>query len=70
MPKKKWSELSTAQRGAIVVFGAAQVALKSAAYRDLHRRGDAQVRGPKAAWRFAILLNPGAVAYFVFGRVG
>jgi hypothetical protein len=38
-------------------------------WRDLRRRSDDQVRGPKAVWRLASAANTGgSVAYFVFGR--
>jgi hypothetical protein len=39
------------------------------AWRDLARRSDDQVRGPKNLWRAFTLLNPGnAAAYWIFGR--
>ena len=39
------------------------------AWRDLRRRSDGQVRGPKRLWRFAITINPGnSIAYWIFGR--
>lgn len=69
MAAPKWSDLTSTQQrcvlGAIVVQGA----LKAAAYRDLARRPERRVRGSKRAWRLALLLNPGALAYFAFGRL-
>jgi len=39
------------------------------AFRDLARRSDEQVRGPKVLWRVLIGLNPGnSLAYWAFGR--
>jgi hypothetical protein len=39
------------------------------AWRDLRRRADDQVRGPKRLWRFVITINPGnSIAYWIFGR--
>lgn len=39
------------------------------AFRDLARRTDEQVRGPKLLWRVLIGLNPGnSLAYWAFGR--
>ncbi len=38
-------------------------------WRDLRRRPDAAVRGPKRFWRLAASLNTtGSVAYWLFGR--
>ena len=38
-------------------------------WRDLRRRPDDAVRGPKRLWRVASTLNTsGAVAYWLFGR--
>jgi hypothetical protein len=39
------------------------------AWRDLARRGDQEVRGPKSIWRVFISLNPGnSLLYWLFGR--
>ena len=54
----------------IVLTGAIQVALNIAAQVDITRRPASQVRGPKAGWRLASLINFfGPVAYFRWGRV-
>ena len=46
-----------------------QVVLAAFAFRDLARRTDEQVRGPKLLWRVLIGLNPGnSLAYWAFGR--
>jgi hypothetical protein len=68
-PRKRWSELSRAQRTAIVVAGAVQVTLAAVAVNDLVRRPAAQVRGPKWAWAPAMAVNfVGPVAYLCAGR--
>jgi len=45
--------------GAVIIF---------LAQRDLRRRPDAMVRGPKVLWRVIGAVPPGAVAYFIVGR--
>lgn len=40
------------------------------AWRDLARRSDDEVRGPKSLWRLFITTNPGnSLFYWIFGRV-
>jgi hypothetical protein len=40
-----------------------------AALRDLARRRPEEVRGPKAAWILAFVVQPiGPIAYFIVGR--
>lgn len=69
MAKQKWSDLTTMQKRAIGVGGALEAVMTLAALRDLSsRRGD-EVRGPKAAWVLALVVQPiGPIAYFVAGR--
>jgi hypothetical protein len=53
--------------GALV---AVELVAAKLAWRDLAKRGDAQVRGNKNAWRILILLNPGnSLVYWGIGRV-
>ena len=67
--KKKWSDLSTGQRVAVVVGGVAELVVTTRAVRDLVRRPTEQVRGPKALWLLAAFVQPvGPVAYFLVGR--
>jgi hypothetical protein len=67
--KKRWSDLSSRQRTAIVLGGAIEIILTTIALRDLARRPRRQVRGPKAAWVLALLVQPvGPISYFLFGR--
>jgi hypothetical protein len=67
--KKQWSDLTTTQKRAIVVGGAIEVVLTGVVLRDLHRRTPDQVRGPKALWRLACVVQPfGPLAYLAAGR--
>jgi hypothetical protein len=67
--KKRWSDLSTKQRGAVVALGIVQLSLQVAALADLRRRPAKQVSGRKAMWAALSFLNfIGPLAYFSFGR--
>jgi hypothetical protein len=69
MAKKTWSDLSSLQRRAIYVAGAAEAVTTTVALRDLARRPAGAVRGPKAAWVLACVVQPvGPLAYLTFGR--
>jgi hypothetical protein len=65
----KWSELSQRQRALIGAAAAAELSLKVAALIDIKRRPADRIRGPKRAWRAAMVVNlRGPLSYFVFGR--
>jgi hypothetical protein len=67
--KRRWAEMSTPQKAAVVLGGTVQIALALAAWFDLARRPAAQVKGPKARWVGIIGINfVGPIAYFAFGR--
>jgi hypothetical protein len=67
--KKRWSDFSGGQRGAILVGTAIEVVLTTVALADLARRPRAQVRGPKPLWVLGSVVQPvGPIAYLVFGR--
>lgn len=69
MPKKRWSELSQAQRTTIVVAAAAEIVLTTIALADIARRPGAQVRGPKVLWVLGFVVQPfGPLAYLAAGR--
>ena len=52
-----------------MVAGALEAAMTVAAWRDLSRRPDSQVRGSKRLWSCADMVQPvGPVAYFTLGR--
>jgi len=66
---KKWSDLSSRQRTAIKIAALAELTLKILMLADIRRRPASQIRGPKAAWRAAAIVNTiGPVSYFLFGR--
>ncbi|WP_116953064.1 PLDc N-terminal domain-containing protein [Jiangella endophytica] len=68
---RRWSDLTTAQRTAIVALGTAELVLTALAAADLARRPSTQVRGPKALWWPALAVQPtGPIAYLVWGRRG
>jgi hypothetical protein len=69
MPKMTWSDLSSSQQRLIYVGGVAETVVTVAALRDLVTRPGAQIRGPKAAWLLAFVVQPfGPLAYFAVGR--
>ena len=66
-----WRELTPRQRQAMMVRGALQLGLLSAALNDLRRRPASQIRGPKPLWlaiSLANYLGAGPIAYFLLGR--
>ncbi len=68
MSKKTWSELSDAQKTAILVVGSVELALTATALVDLARRPAEQVHGRKALWLLGILVQPvGPVVYLAWG---
>jgi len=53
----------------VVAVVAVQAVSAAFAFRDLARRQDDEVRGPKLLWRIIIGINPGnSLAYWIFGR--
>jgi hypothetical protein len=69
MAKKRWSDLTDAQKTAILVAASVQLSLAATAWVDLARRPREKVRGPKGAWALAIAVNfVGPISYFAFGR--
>jgi phospholipase D-like protein len=66
---KRWSDLSTGQRRAIIGAGTAQISLLVAALVDIRRRPAREIRGSKRLWTAASFVNfLGPIAYFVAGR--
>jgi hypothetical protein len=65
----RWSDLSQGQRRLLAAAAVAEGALKIAALVDIQRRPAEQIRGPKALWRAAMVVNLiGPVSYFTIGR--
>jgi hypothetical protein len=63
--------MNTRQKWLLGVIVSIQALLAVAAWRDLARRTDDQVRGKKNLWRAFVLLNPGnSLLYWLFGRRG
>jgi hypothetical protein len=53
----------------LIALAIGQTISAAFAWRDLSRRPDAQVRGPKRLWRTVMIMNPGnSIAYWAFGR--
>jgi hypothetical protein len=65
---RKWSDLTAQQRTGLLVLIALQAVLVAFAQQDLGTRSAAELRGPKALWRFLTFHTLGAVAYIVVGR--
>jgi hypothetical protein len=69
MTKRKWSDLTTLQQRAVVLGGALEVVMTLAALRDLAKRPNGEIRGPKGAWVASFVVQPiGPIAYFAIGR--
>jgi hypothetical protein len=67
--RKRWSELTGTQRGAVVALGCLEVVLTATSLADLAGRPAAQVRGPKALWALVVFVQPlGPAAYLTLGR--
>ena len=67
--KKKWTDLTPTQQKAVVFLGAAEMVLTVFATADLYRRDASRVRGPKALWASAFVVQPfGPLAYLMAGR--
>jgi len=67
--KKRWRDLSPLEQRAIVFAGAAELALTTAAVRDLKRRPRQRIRGPKPVWLLSFVVQPfGPLAYLAVGR--
>ena len=67
--RRRWKDLTTRQRVAIVAGATVEIALTSVALVDLARRPAEQVRGSKALWALGCFVQPvGPVAYLTVGR--
>jgi hypothetical protein len=65
----RWADLSDGQRWLLIGAATAEAALKIAALVDMQRRPADQIRGPKAFWRAAMVVNLiGPLSYFIVGR--
>jgi len=67
--KKRWSDLTPNQQRAVVAGAAVELVLTTVALADLARRPASDVRGPRAAWILAMVVQPfGPLAYLSLGR--
>ena len=67
--QKTWKEVPPKARIGTLIAAAVQLSLLIAAQRDISRRPAEQIRGSKALWRAATLVNfIGPSSYFAFGR--
>ncbi|MBK5248535.1 MAG: PLDc N-terminal domain-containing protein [Actinomycetales bacterium] len=70
MAKKKWGDLTSAQKTGVLVLGSVQLSLAATAWADLAARPAEQVKGSKLKWAVIIALNfVGPILYFTRGRV-
>ncbi len=66
--QKTWKELSPGAKIGTITAAVVQLSLLIAAQKDISRRPAAQIRGSKAFWRAATLVNfVGPGTYFTFG---
>jgi hypothetical protein len=69
VPNKRWGDLSSTQRKAVVLSGVVQLGLLAAALADIYRRLAGEIRGPKRLWAAVAFVNyVGPISYFLFGR--
>ena len=70
--KRRWSDLDEGTRRFIVIGGAVEGLLKTAALTDLARRPASQIRGRKWVWAVALVLVNSVgfapLVYFLAGR--
>jgi hypothetical protein len=67
--QEQWDAMRPWQRTGTVILGAVEVVATTAAVVDLARRPRDEVRGPKALWWPAFVVQPfGPLAYLLLGR--
>lgn len=67
---RRGPNLSPRTRRLLTVAAVAEAGLKAAALIDMRRRPASQIRGPKQAWAWAMIVNSAGlipISYFVFG---
>jgi hypothetical protein len=66
---RRWDEMSTPGKVAVMALVATQVSLAVSAWADLAERPAEQIRGPKRRWAAIIAVNfVGPLLYFTRGR--
>jgi hypothetical protein len=66
--KKRYSEMTTAGKAAVLVITAISLLIIGTAQRDIAGRDEDEVRGSRTVWRLVSLNALGAIAYLRFGR--
>ncbi len=67
--KKRWEDLSSGQRAAVLLASTVEVVLTTVALVDLARRPSRRVRGTKLRWVLLCFVQPvGPIAYLTLGR--
>jgi hypothetical protein len=69
VPNKRWGDLSSTQRKAVVLSGVVQLGLLVATLADIYRRPAREIRRQKRLWAAVAFVNyVGPISYFLFGR--
>ena len=69
LKRKRWAELTGAQRGGVIIMGSIQLLLLVAALWDIRQRPVAEINGSKKLWAAVVFINwIGPITYFLFGR--
>jgi hypothetical protein len=67
--RKRWRDLTPAQRRGIIAAGVVQNGLLVATLVDLKRRPARKIRGDKRLWTAAAFVSwIGPISYFTYGR--
>jgi hypothetical protein len=67
--RRRWQDLSPANRALIVTGATVQLCLLTAAQLDIRKRTPEQLNGPRWLWVVVSFVNfVGPIAYFVLGR--
>ena len=67
--RKRWAELTGAQRVGVIIMGFIQLLLLGAALWNIRQRPAAEINGSKKLWTAVVFINwIGPLAYFLFGR--
>ena len=69
LKRKRWAELTGAQRAGVIIMGVIQLLLLVVALGDIRQRPIAEINGSKKLWTAVVFINwIGPLAYFLFGR--
>ena len=69
MVKKRWQDLTVAEKMGVALMGAVQLLLLVAALWDIRRQPANEGKGSKGWWTAAVFVNfIGPISYFLFGK--